>query len=203
MLAVAGGKGGCGKTTTTVGLATVLAKAGREPLVVDADTDMPNLHHVAGLAHTGGIDSVAAGKQVCQAVRVTDTFPGVRFLTAGERDSLPPALRRAYYWRGPVLVDCQTGIDRRATRPLATADRTLLVSTDRPECRQDTRKTAIAARNLGSDPCGALVRETPVGTVPESVGHSPVIETVPTLEMVRFDDARLIKRWQTVTGRLF
>jgi MinD-like ATPase involved in chromosome partitioning or flagellar assembly len=164
---------------------------------------MPNLHHVAGLAHTGGIDSVAAGKQVCQAVRVTDTFPGVRFLTAGERDSLPPALRRAYYWRGPVLVDCQTGIDRRATRPLATADRTLLVSTDRSECQQDTRKTAIAARNLGSNPCGALVRETPVGTVPESVGRSPVIETVPTLEMVRFDDARLIKRWQTVTGRLF
>ncbi|ESP89504.1 nucleotide-binding protein, partial [Candidatus Halobonum tyrrellensis] len=46
MLAVTGGKGGTGKTTTTLGLARALD--GRT-LAVDADWDLPDLHALAGV----------------------------------------------------------------------------------------------------------------------------------------------------------
>jgi len=55
MLAIAGGKGGVGKTTTTLGLAAALP--GR-PLAVDADRDMPDLHALAGVNRDPGLDAV-------------------------------------------------------------------------------------------------------------------------------------------------
>jgi septum site-determining protein MinD len=61
MLAVAGGKGGAGKTTTTLGLAGALARQRRTVLAADADREMPDLHAMAGVARTPGLDAVAAG----------------------------------------------------------------------------------------------------------------------------------------------
>ena len=46
MLAIAGGKGGSGKTTTTLGLARAIDGP---TLAVDADCDLPNLHAMAGV----------------------------------------------------------------------------------------------------------------------------------------------------------
>jgi septum site-determining protein MinD len=46
MLAIAGGKGGSGKTTTTLGLARAIDGP---TLAVDADCDLPNLHALAGV----------------------------------------------------------------------------------------------------------------------------------------------------------
>lgn len=59
MLAVAGGKGGCGKTTTTVGLALAADRAGWACLAVDADRDVPDLHRVAGVERTTVEGSIA------------------------------------------------------------------------------------------------------------------------------------------------
>ena len=47
MIAVTGGKGGSGKTTTTVGLARALARRGASVVAADADWDLPNLTAVA------------------------------------------------------------------------------------------------------------------------------------------------------------
>lgn len=56
MLAVAGGKGGSGKTTTALGLAGAFAQRRRRPLVVDCDLDAPNLHLRAGVPRDPGLD---------------------------------------------------------------------------------------------------------------------------------------------------
>lgn len=47
MIAVAGGKGGSGKTTTTVGLARALSRRGAPVVAADADWDLPNLARLA------------------------------------------------------------------------------------------------------------------------------------------------------------
>jgi MinD-like ATPase involved in chromosome partitioning or flagellar assembly len=48
-IAVSGGKGGVGKTTIAVNLASWLARNGRQTLLVDADFGMANSHILCGL----------------------------------------------------------------------------------------------------------------------------------------------------------
>lgn len=61
MLAIAGGKGGSGKTTTTACLARGLAGEGPPPIAVDGDCDMPDLHLVAGTCPRPGIGAYEDG----------------------------------------------------------------------------------------------------------------------------------------------
>src|SRR6056297_3035727 len=105
MLAIAGGKGGSGKTTTALGLAAILQDRGREPLIVDCDCDMPDLHHQAGIDSIGGIDDLADGTPAELVATDSTTVPGVRIVTAGSRDQVDTALSRLGDWHGPVILD--------------------------------------------------------------------------------------------------
>ena len=51
IIAVAGGKGGVGKSTVAANLSLALAKAGNRVIVVDADLGSPNLHTMLGLTN--------------------------------------------------------------------------------------------------------------------------------------------------------
>jgi len=203
MLAVTGGKGGCGKTTTVLGLARTLARRGREPLVVDADCDMPDLHHLAGLERSDGVDTLARGAPLSRVCRYPPSFSGVAVVTAGRPARTGPALRATRDWEGPVLVDCPAGIGPDASRPLRQADATVVVSTDRPQCLDDTRRTVTAARQLDAPPVGVLLR-TVVGRAAEVGGRvagSPVLTTVPDVQDP-FDAPPLARGWSTIADRL-
>jgi septum site-determining protein MinD len=201
MLAIAGGKGGCGKTTTTLGLAWTLARRGRDPLVVDGDCDMPDSHHIAGIERGAGVDALARGAPLGRACQYPSALPGVALVTAGRPERTAPALRAARNWSGPVLVDCPAGVGPDATRPLRHADATLVVSTDQPQCLDDTRRTATAARQLDAPPVGALVRAARPVTAPDRVADCPVLAAVPSVETPLAAPA-LAEAWSTVAGRL-
>ena len=182
MLAIAGGKGGCGKTTTAVGLARVLAARGASPLLFDADSDMPDLHLKVESPRQYGVDALASGAPLAQAVQRPNSLPGVALLTAGSPEHVPAALQKTTNWDGPVLVDCPAGIGPDATRPLRAADSCLIVSTDEPQCIEDTRRTSAVARQLGAVPAGTVLRVV-VGEKPlETVGGCPVRVRVPTVD---------------------
>lgn len=158
MLAIAGGKGGSGKTTTALGLAVALARQGENPVVVDCDCDMPDLHLNAGVKRTDGVDEVAEGASIEAASVSWKERPTVRLLTAGNRRNVDSALRRLPRWKDPVLLDCPPGTGPDAVRPLRHADETLLVTTDEPQSVADTELTARCARQLQSSIIGTLVR---------------------------------------------
>jgi septum site-determining protein MinD len=156
MLAIAGGKGGCGKTTTTHRLAAELARLGETPLAVDADAEMPDLHLVAGVPAGPGLPAVAAGDRPRSVAH--RTAGGVDVLPADgvAADAVPAALRRLRTDAGPVLVDCPAGAGRDVTRPLRAATRTLLVTTPTAAALRDTLKTAAMARTVGTEPVGVV-----------------------------------------------
>lgn len=209
MLAIAGGKGGSGKTTTALGLAAILGDRGREPLVVDCDCDMPDLHHQAGIDSIGGIDELADGTPVELVAAESSTVPGVRIVTAGSRDQIDSALSRLGAWRGPVILDSPPGMGPDAARPLRHADRSLLVSSDRHQSVADTRTTARSARELAAPPAGLLVRQTGiespsnwpepdtvrkhVPTVPEPLDHPTVRKTWAETATALYETNRTIR----------
>jgi septum site-determining protein MinD len=220
MLAVAGGKGGCGKTTTALGLARALSRQGAEPLVVDTDCDMPDIHHVAGIERAvgsgasdsgvaaptdadSGVATLARGDALGRAVQYSSAFPGVGLVTAGKPGQVDAALRATAGWHGPVILDCPAGVGPDATRPLRHADATLAVSTDDPQCLDDTRRTITAARELAAPPVGVYLRTTlePPDTAPASVGDCPVTATAPSVADP-FADPELERTWTALADTI-
>jgi septum site-determining protein MinD len=175
MLAIAGGKGGSGKTTTALGLACVMVRQGGEPIVVDCDCDMPDLHHLLDIDRTNGVDTLAGGGSIESACQSSTNAPGVRCLTAGNRSNLDAALERLSEWHGTVIVDCPPGVGPDAVRPLRHARDALVVSTDQPESLADAQTTARTARQLGTTVAGTIIRATADDSQPQWTDKSPVV----------------------------
>jgi len=190
MLAIAGGKGGCGKTTTALGLAAALARDGGRPLVVEADCDMPNLHTMADTDRSPGVDAVADGDSIAVATHRSTVVPGVDVLPVG--DASGPldrrALRRLARARKRVILDCPAGATDAAAAPLRHADAALVVSTDAPASLDDAAKTARMAETLGARVVGSVL--TRVDASPSSApapdgvpgrAVEPILATVPEI----------------------
>jgi septum site-determining protein MinD len=196
MLAVAGGKGGAGKTTTTLGLAAALGRQRRRVVAVDADREMPDLHAMAGVARTPGLDAVEEGWAAELVAGTADLpTPNVDVLSAGTgppsagssadceqsptADATPP-LARVRGVADAVLLDCPAGAGPDAVAPLRAADAAVVVTTTDPACLCDAAKTAAMARELDAAVAGAVVSR--VDETPEGVGRlldCPVLGVVP------------------------
>ncbi|MDQ2072527.1 CDP-4-dehydro-6-deoxy-D-gulose 4-reductase [Haloarcula sp. H-GB4] len=154
MLAIAGGKGGCGKTTIALGLGQVLGTPTKRSLVVDTDRDMPNLHRRAGVTPTPGIADITTSAEPTTVAQPAMTVENVEVLPcqsateAAVDNAIDSLSRRAC----PVVLDCPAGAGPDAARPLRAADRTVLVSAPTRQSLTDTAKTAAMARALDAPP---------------------------------------------------
>lgn len=149
IVAVAGGKGGVGKSTVALNLAASL-----EAVLVDTDLTMADLPTAPG----PDLHDVLAGRaQPIEAVRdgdVLDILPGGRTLegaTGADPAALPEAVETVAAAYGDVVLDTPAGMEADAGLPLLTADAAVLVTTpDRPALT-DTVRTRELARELDAD----------------------------------------------------
>lgn len=182
MLAIAGGKGGVGKTTTALGVGVALAARRRDPIVVDADVDLPNLHLVADVDDTG-VEALADGAPIETASDVSSRYDGIRVLGSTPGAPVDRALRRLGPDR-PIVVDSPAGASRDAVFPLRVADATVVVTTPDPESIQDAAKTAAVARAVGTDVVAFVVNRS--STVPRRLasiaGDVPVVPVPATAD---------------------
>ncbi|QCJ48386.1 CDP-4-keto-6-deoxy-D-glucose-3-dehydrase [Haloprofundus sp. MHR1] len=179
MLAIAGGKGGCGKTTTTLGVATALDG---EVLVVDADRDMPNLHALADVPREPTVadvsdDALAIAHESSGGLSVLPAAPG------GPDGDTATQLARVKSADAATLVDCPAGAGPDAAGPLRVADAALLVTTLCAPALRDTAKTAAMARALGTRVVGVVLNRTRLapGSVSE-LFDCPLLAAVPEYE---------------------
>ncbi|MFC5973143.1 MinD/ParA family protein [Halomarina salina] len=154
MLAVTGGKGGVGKTTTALGVARALGRRGEEVLVVDTDRDLPDL------ARTAGVDTVRSDvtDPDATASRQDPHSTSVRILTAPrDRTEARRLVEGVAGRRERVVLDCPAGSGRPAAVPLRAADRSVVVSTADPASLRDASKTVALARTLGAPPTATVL----------------------------------------------
>ncbi|GGK80040.1 MinD/ParA family ATP-binding protein [Haloarcula sebkhae] len=183
MLAIAGGKGGCGKTTIALGVGQALGTPTRRSLVVDTDRDMPNLHRRAGVDPAPGIADITVSAepttvaQRATAVENVDVLPCQDATEAAVDTAIDTLPRR----NRPVILDCPAGAGPDAARPLRAADRTVLVSAPTRQSLTDAAKTAAMARALDAPPALAVlvgsdgsVNPSPLLSCPETV-HVPSV----------------------------
>lgn len=186
MLAIAGGKGGCEKTTTTLGLTGALGRTRRTVLAVDADLDMTDLHLLADVDSRPELAAIKDGTNVEDAANPPPNLSGVEVvpapLSVDETVHLPAALARLTDDADHVLVDCPAGAGPDAVTPLRVAEHVLLVTTPDPASLRDTAKTAAMARTLDISVVGCVLthaNDAPSGV--ERLLDCPVLVTVPAV----------------------
>jgi len=172
MLAIAGGKGGCGKTTTTLGIAAALARAGRRVVAIDADRDMPDLHVAAGVPGEPTAAAVADGTPPESVLRPVPGRPRVGVVPAApgvSRSAIRTAIARCRALDAVGLVDCPAGAGPGAVDPIRVADRVVVVTTGRPAGVRDAAKTARIAASLDTPVAAVVVAGT--DSPPPAVGR--------------------------------
>ncbi|MFC7213643.1 AAA family ATPase [Saliphagus sp. GCM10025334] len=177
IVAIAGVKGGCGKTTTALGLAEAVGRTGASALAVDADRQLPNLHVMAGTDRTPMLEAVCADDEEpgANADAMSDVdvdvdrsqdantapFAGAqRSPRAGNVGivSAPPTdaaidLESAIGcldddgW-GTVFVDCPSGAGPELVDPLSAADGAVVVTTGTERSVVAAETTVDVARRL-------------------------------------------------------
>lgn len=190
MYAVAGGKGGVGKTTTTLNLAAAFAESGADTAVVDADLGMTNLGELLAIETEHSVHDVLAGEATVEAALVDG--PGGVSVLAGDRgldayDRADPAELRGVVERlrerfDVVLADTGAGLSHASLVPYGLADGVVLVTTADGVAATDTGKTAEMVRQVDGTVLGVVVTRT--GTAADAVGTAervgePLLGSVP------------------------
>lgn len=167
VFAIAGGKGGVGKTTAVTNLATALSAAGYDVVALDVDLGMANLGPVLGIQPDGGptIHNVLAGDAgISEATYRTDrgfsVIPGTQALD--EYAAADPS--RLQYTTGPlteeydvILLDTSAGLSNEVISPLRLADSVVLVTTPDVVAIRDAAKTGELTARVGGTVEGVVV----------------------------------------------
>lgn len=192
--ALASGKGGVGKTTSTVNLGAALRAAGYDTVLLDADLAMANLGTALGVEGDPTLHDVLAGDADLrealvwlsnpEADEMDEASDGNLVVVPGSRSldafvtADPGRLRRAIRSLAAaadfVICDTGAGLSHENAVPLGVADGVVLVTTPDPVAVDDTRKTATFAERAGGSVVGAVLtragEETDVSAVTSQLG---------------------------------
>ncbi|WP_415378753.1 P-loop NTPase [Halosimplex sp. TS25] len=192
MIAIAGAKGGCGKTTTTLGLAGAFARAGRQSLAIDTDRQLPDLHVTSGVDREPTVTALDRDTRWQSVAQEIPAESGVHVLP-GPKRSENVEIDTVLEWldadSAAVLLDCPSGAGPDVIEPIAVADAVVVVTTGSDQSLSAAQTTVDVARRLEVPVVGAVVThcdELPPST--ESRLEVPVLAVVPELESPRSSD---------------
>jgi len=149
VIAVTGGKGGTGKTSVAINLATALAQSGRRTMLLDGDLGLANVDVLLGLTPRCTLEHVIRGERRLEEV-IVESGAGVRVvpaasgvarmatLSAGEQAGIIRAFGTLPEPLDVLIVDTAAGISAQVLQLCQSAQQVLVVLRDEPASLTDT-----------------------------------------------------------------
>lgn len=164
---IASGKGGVGKTVSTVNIGAALSALGQKTLVMDCDIGMANLNLMVILdtKKQFSLHDVLAGKADIHDA-ITHTSYGMDVLPSGIsikgfRQADPEKLRgvmgQIVYEYEFILIDAPAGISKESVIPLAVSDEVVLIVNPELPSITDALKTKLITDIVGRRVKGAII----------------------------------------------
>ena len=203
-ITIAGGKGGCGKTTTVINTAYALSALEYDVVMVDADLAMPNLHTILGSSHEPTIHDVLSGSEPLEAavdtsgeVAAVYGDPSLDRYTEADPAELRTVAKRLQTAFDVIVLDTGSGVKHETMVPCGLADDVVLVTTPKDRGVADTTRTKEMAEHVDGRIPGVVVTRADDETgaeiaaklevdllaaipdEPEIVGTEPVITEAP------------------------
>jgi flagellar biosynthesis protein FlhG len=160
-IAVAGGKGGVGKSTVAVNLSMALAMEGRRVVLLDADLGLANVDVLLGLTPTRHVGHLLDGScrleellmPAPHGLQVVPAGSGARRLAQLGNDEHAAVIRAFDTLADPpefLLVDTAAGVSDHVAMFAAAADEVVLVVCDEPASLTDAYALAkVLSRDFG------------------------------------------------------
>jgi flagellar biosynthesis protein FlhG len=148
VIAVTGGKGGVGKTSVAVNLATVLSVAGRRVMLLDGDLGLANVDVFLGLSPRHTMAHVLSGERTLEEI-VIESPDGIQVvpgasgvaelanLSAADNLGLVQAFSALSSRVDTLIVDTSAGIAHSVVQFTQAAQHVLLVVCDEPASMTD------------------------------------------------------------------
>ena len=199
VIAVTGGKGGVGKSTTTINLAVSLRMDGYAVAIIDADVEMPNLVEMLGIESDETIHDVLSGNADAEdalveigegfgAIPGDPSISGYAAIEPTRLETVVGALEERY---DVVLLDTGAGLSYDDIMPLGLADEIVLVSSPDPAAVENAKRTKAFVERLNRPIRGVVVTKAD-GSVDGSIAEefdTDLLAVVPEDEAVRLSTA--------------
>lgn len=169
VVAVTGGKGGIGKTNTSVNLAIALARRGRRVALLDADLGLANVDVMLGLKPQKTLADLLSGEAEIidvlmegpAGIRIVPAASGAQDMTrlsTAEHAGLISSFNSIAHQIDVLLIDTAAGISSEVTTFLCAAQEVLVVVCDEPTALTDAYALIkVLNQNYGVDRVRILV----------------------------------------------
>ncbi|MDD5418169.1 MAG: cell division ATPase MinD [Candidatus Nanoarchaeia archaeon] len=203
IIAVASGKGGVGKTTLTINLASALQQFGKDVIIVDGNTINPNISLHLGLhgIDTNIQDVLSGEKKINESVYI-HTSSGLKILPAGisikemekkKHYKLSSVLNQLIGATDIVLVDASAGLGKDTLETIDAGDELIVITNPDIPSVTDALKTVELAKKRGIKTTGAIVNRSTNSKYEMSSSNIEEFLGVPVLGVIP-EEAHHIKR---------
>lgn len=196
IITVTSGKGGVGKTTTTINLGAALNALNKEVIIVDANLTTPNVGlHLGAPIVPVNLNHVMQGKaKVSDAIyehdsgtKVIPSSLSVKELRKINHSKLTDVAKKLRSMADFILLDSAAGLGDEAVASIEAADELVIVTNPEITAVTDALKTVRLAQELGKKVRGVIVTRVSGNQHEMSISNIKEMLDLPVLGVVPED----------------
>ena len=200
LITIASGKGGVGKTTTSINLRTALNYFGKDVIIVDANLTTPNIGlHLGAPIVPISLNHILNGKaKISDAIyehesgtKIIPSSLSINDLKNLNHSKLKEVGRKLRKMADIVIYDCAAGLGEEALAAMDASDEIIIVTNPEVPAVTDALKTAKMIEQMGKNVKGVIVTrvrksktEMPISNISEML-ELPILGVVPEDDKVQ------------------